>query len=264
MNNSFVKVLGVRIDTVDYESTLTLIQERISEHSTGNYICACNVHVIMVSQKDDELKNALHNSFLTVADGTPVVWAAKKLGASIKFTVRGTNLMLQSCAMAERFEYSVFLYGGKPQTLKKLVDNIGRQFPRLRIAGSYSPPFRLLTLEEKARIVEEINLAKPDILFVGLGAPKQEKWMSEHCKSIRVPLTIGVGAAFDFLSGEKEQAPAWMQARGLEWLFRLKNEPTRLLGRYMVYNPLFIFLFLGQLVRARLHIEQERNSGFLK
>lgn len=264
MNNSALRILEVRIDMVDYDSTLSQIKDNIKHHSFGNYICACNVHVIMVSRNDKELKNALDNSLLTVPDGLPVVWAARNLGASIKATVRGTNLMLRSCEMAERLGYSVFLYGGKPQTLKELREALLKHYPCLRITGVYSPPFRSLTLDEEKKIVEMINLSSPDILFVGLGAPKQEKWMADHCHRIKVPITIGVGAAFDFLSGEKKQAPAWMQARGLEWLFRLKTEPTRLWGRYMVYNPLFTFLFLGQLIKARLLGKQERNFRFLK
>jgi len=254
------RILGVRVDLVDYDTTAALIKECISQHSSGHYICACPVYPIMISQRDKELKKALDNSWLTVPDGMPVVWAIKLLGASITNSVRGTNLMLRSCGMAESHGYSIFLYGGKPRTLKKLEGNLLKRFPRLRISGAYSPPFQKNFSEENTRIIEMINLASPDILFIGLGAPKQEKWMANHCQMTKVPITIGVGAAFDFLSGEKKQAPAWMQARGLEWLFRLLSEPTRLWARYIIYNPLFVLLFLGQLIGSRLQVRRRRGS----
>jgi N-acetylglucosaminyldiphosphoundecaprenol N-acetyl-beta-D-mannosaminyltransferase len=254
-----VEILGVRIDLVDYESALGLMKKSISQHSLGKYICACPVHPIMVSQRDQEIRHALNTSWLNVPDGMPVVWAARLLGASISNNVRGTDLMLRCCEMAARHNYSVFLYGGKQVTLEKLETNLQKRFPGLRIAGAYSPPFRPLTSDEETKIVEMLNLASPDFLFVGLGAPKQEKWMADHCHKIKVPVTLGVGAAFDFLSEEKKQAPAWMQARGLEWLFRLLSEPTRLWVRYGIYNPLFVFSFLGQLVRTKLRLKMDEE-----
>lgn len=252
MNKSFVRILGIRIDMVDYEESLSRIRDCISKRSLGNYICVCPVHPIMVAQKDEELREAFENSWLTVADGKPVVWAARFLGGSIRNTVRGTNLTFQVSEMAEREGYSIFLYGSKPETLRKLKDNLLKRFPRLRIVGTYSPPFGNLTQHEKAGIIDMINSANPDILFVGLGAPKQEKWMASCCSSINVPVTLGVGAAFDFLAGEKKQAPVWMQARGLEWLFRLLSEPGRLWARYILYNPLYILLVVRQLLKEKL------------
>lgn len=228
------------------------MQGVISKRIFGKYISACPVHPIMVSVRDKEAKNALNNSWLTVPDGMPVVWAARMLGASIKDRVYGPDLMLRSCDAAERLGYSIFLYGGKPWTLKNLETSLLERFPHLRITGKYSPPFRKLSPSEDMRIIEMINSAHPDMLFVCLGAPKQDKWMFRHCKKIKVPVTVGVGAAFDFLSGEKKQAPAWMQAHGLEWFYRLLNEPSRLWSRYLINNPLFVLLFLGQLLGVRL------------
>ncbi len=247
-------VAGTRIHMVDYDQTIALIKDSIEKRVIGRYICACPVHPIMVSRRDHELKKALNKSWLTVPDGMPVVWAARMLGGSIIDRVYGPNLMLQICETAEMFGFSVFLYGGKPQTLRKLKRSLLERFPHLKIAGAYSPPFRSLSPEEEEAIITMINTASPDILFVGLGAPKQEKWMAKHCRKAKVNVMVGVGAAFDFLSGEKKQAPKWMQTRGLEWLFRLLSEPTRLWARYAVYNPLFVALFLGQLIRAKLCI----------
>lgn len=249
---SSTKVLGVRIDLVDYDTTVTLMKGCISQNLLGRYICACPVHPIMLSQRDQELKEALNSAWFTVPDGMPVVWAARCLGASIRNSVRGTNLMLRACKMAESNGHSIFLYGGKPQTLQKLKRNLLKNFPNLQISGIYSPPFRTLSLEEEANIVEMINLASPNFLFVCLGAPKQEKWMLNNCGKIKVPVTMGVGAAFDFLAGEKKQAPQWMRVIGLEWLFRLLSEPKRLWFRYIIYNPLFVLLFLFQLIGVEL------------
>ena len=261
----FVRVLGVRIDVVDYDKTKSLIKNCISGHSAGNYICVCPVHPIMVAQKDEELKEAFENSWLTVADGKPVAWAARLLGASIKNTVRGTNLTLQVLEVAEREGYSIFLYGSTEDTLGKLKGNLLKRFPRLRIVGTFSPPFRDLTEHERAGIIDMINSASPDVLFVGLGAPKQEKWMASCCSSINVPVTLGVGAAFDFLSDGKKEAPLWMQGAGIEWLFRLMSEPGRLWVRYVVYNPLYIFLIIRQLLRKKVfqaRFKLTRISGY--
>lgn len=251
MRKTSIQILGVRINLVDYESVLSFIKKCIRTRSLGHYICVCPVHPIMVSRSDHELKSALDKSLLAVPDGMPVVWAARLLGASIKERVYGPDLMLKTCKMAEEAGYSIFLYGGEPATLDKLIGKLLHQFPRLQIAGAYSPPFRKLLPGEKTAMIGMIKSTSPDILFVGLGVPKQEKWMADACPSIRVPVSIGVGAAFDFLSGEKKQAPGWMQYRGLEWLFRLANEPRRLWARYLVYNNLFIILFMKQFLSER-------------
>jgi N-acetylglucosaminyldiphosphoundecaprenol N-acetyl-beta-D-mannosaminyltransferase len=248
-NHPRISILGIRIDLLDYEKTLLLIEQCIAERMMGRYICASPVHPIMAAQKDRLLKDALNHSWLTVPDGMPVVWAARLLGGQINRRVYGPELMVRSCGLAARQGYSIFLYGATPQTLEKLQTALLERFPLLHISGVHSPPFRPLAPKEQAEIIELIEGASPDILFVGLGAPKQEKWMAALCPRMNVPVTMGVGAAFDFLAGQKRQAPSWMQARGLEWLFRLLNEPTRLWIRYLVYNPLFILLFLRQITK---------------
>jgi N-acetylglucosaminyldiphosphoundecaprenol N-acetyl-beta-D-mannosaminyltransferase len=245
-----LKILDVKIDLVDYTTALSLIKEGISKQLSGRYICASPVHPIIVSQKDKKVKDALNNSWLTVPDGKPVVWAARLLGGIIKKRVYGPELMLRSCKMAEHFGFSVFLYGGTPLSLKNLELNLKKLFPRLQIAGTHSPPFRKLSNKEEIMVNEMLNECHPDILFVGLGAPKQEKWMAKHCPKLNVPVTMGVGAAFDFIAGEKKQAPLWMQNAGFEWLFRLVNEPRRLWKRYLWGNAIFCFLFSINLIRA--------------
>jgi N-acetylglucosaminyldiphosphoundecaprenol N-acetyl-beta-D-mannosaminyltransferase len=251
-DKSFVRVLGVRINIVDYAKTLLIIKECIINQSLGNYICFSPVHPIMVSQRDLELKRALENSLLTVPDGMPVVWAAKLLGGTISDRVYGPNMTLRVCEEAEKSGFSIFLYGSHPHTLEKMRNNLLSRFRRLRVIGAYSPPFRNLSSSEEREVIQMIKSASPNILFVGLGAPKQEKWMAHYCPKLDVPISLGVGAAFDFLSGEKRQAPAWMQTRGLEWFYRLMCEPRRLGARYLIYNPLFMLNFLNQLLYHKI------------
>jgi N-acetylglucosaminyldiphosphoundecaprenol N-acetyl-beta-D-mannosaminyltransferase len=243
-------ILGVKIDLIDYETVINLIRKNIKNGFSGQYICASPVHPIIVSQKDKKAKDALNNSWLTVPDGKAVVWAARLLGGTIRNRAYGPELMLRSCKMAEQDGFSIFLYGGTSQALNKLELNFKKRFPRLKIAGTYSPPFRNLSNKEEIMVNEMLNTCHPDILFVGLGAPKQEKWMARHCPKLNVPVTMGVGAAFDFISGEKKQAPRWMQDAGIEWLFRLVYEPRRLWKRYLWGNLIFCFLLSINFVRA--------------
>ena len=245
-----LSILDVKIDLLDYSKVIALIKESITQQILGRYICASPVHPIVVSQKDKKLKDALNNSWLTLPDGMPVVWAARILGGAIKDRVYGPELMLRSCKMAEQCGFSIFLYGGTSWALDKFEFNLKKQFPLLKIAGAYSPPFRTLSVEEETDVNKMLKSCHPDMLFVGLGAPKQEKWMAKHCPQLDIPVTIGVGAAFDFISGEKRQAPYWLQNAGLEWLFRLASEPQRLWKRYLLGNIIFCFLLFKNLIIA--------------
>ena len=248
-------IMGIKINLVDYDKTVNLINEIILLRINSKYICACPVHPIMVAQRDKILRDAINSSWLSVPDGKPVVWAIKLLGYSLKNNVRGTELMLRTCKMSQMNDFSIFLLGGRPSTLQNLKHTLLNRFKGLRISGCYSPPFRKLSNYEENKIIEMINTTLPDVLFVGLGAPKQEKWMFKNCKKLYVPVTIGVGAAFDFIAGDKKQAPRWMQSAGLEWLFRLGNEPGRLFFRYFIYNLLFIFLIALNFLKPK-----HRNS----
>jgi exopolysaccharide biosynthesis WecB/TagA/CpsF family protein len=162
--------------------------------------------------------------------------------------------------MAEQLRFSVFFYGSTEKVLEKLKCKIFQQCPNLRIAGSLSPPYRLLTNEEKIEILKKINDASPDILFVGLGAPKQEKWMMDMCPRLEVPISFGAGAGFDFNSGGKKQAPLWMQKNGLEWLFRLCCEPNRLWKRYLFFNPLYVIFNLGYIGKKILSGDKKMKA----
>jgi N-acetylglucosaminyldiphosphoundecaprenol N-acetyl-beta-D-mannosaminyltransferase len=195
---------------------------------------------------------ALRGAALTVPDGMPLVWAANLLGAKLENRVYGPELMLRYCARCAERGHRVWLYGGRDQgSLAQLALNMHRENPGIRVVGGYSPPFRPLTLAEEDEIARQINAARPDVLWVGIGVPKQEKWMARMRSRLDVPVMCGVGAAFDFHAGRVSQAPDWMQRHGLEWSYRIMQEPRRLLPRYLYYNPRFMIAFGQQLVGER-------------
>jgi N-acetylglucosaminyldiphosphoundecaprenol N-acetyl-beta-D-mannosaminyltransferase len=255
-----VDVVDVPIAVTDYERTLDWIDAMVAERRPG-YVCACNTHTVMASQEDPELLAALRSPYaLNVPDGQPLVWALSALGHSLDDRVYGPELMARACARAaaetgQRF----YLYGGRDQdALIRLGTSLHKRFPGLNIAGAYSPPFRALTAEERAAVAEDINEAEADVVWVGIGVPKQEKWMAALRPSLEAPVLVGVGAAFDFLAGLVPQAPPMLQKAGLEWAFRLAQEPRRLWRRYLRYNPRFVTAFARQLAAHRAAGENRR------
>jgi N-acetylglucosaminyldiphosphoundecaprenol N-acetyl-beta-D-mannosaminyltransferase len=185
-----------------------------------------------------------------ITDGLPLVWVSLIKGRKID-RIRGSDLMLTLCHLSGEHGLSHFFYGGEPGIPERLTAELKKKFPWLNVVGAYSPPFRPLKKEEDEEIGRRINEAKPDILWVALGNPKQEIWMYEHRKMLDVPMIIGVGAAFDFLSGNVKHAPKWMQNAGLEWLFRLAHEPRRLWKRYLIGNVMFLILVLSDLLKTK-------------
>jgi N-acetylglucosaminyldiphosphoundecaprenol N-acetyl-beta-D-mannosaminyltransferase len=241
------KVLGVRLDAIQIPKAINLIKEFVKGSKTGYFIALIDSHQVMEGCKDPVFKAMLNSADLSLPDGMPLLWLAKKKGFLLKRRVYGPELM-ETFLSQTRGEYSHFFYGGKPKVTERLAQVLKQKYPELRISGFYSPPFKQLDEEEDAGIIDLINNAKPDILWVGLGVPKQEKWIYTHRQKIKVPVMIGVGAAFDFLSGSKPQAPSWMRESGLEWTFRLITEPKRLWYRYLVLGPKFvIYLMLEHL-----------------
>jgi N-acetylglucosaminyldiphosphoundecaprenol N-acetyl-beta-D-mannosaminyltransferase len=197
-----------------------------------HYVCVTGVHGVMESRRDKRLRQIHNDAGLVTPDGMPLVWLSLLHGHGYVERVYGPDLM--------------FFYGGGEGVHERLADSLLQRYPGLRVAGGYCPPFRLLTGEEDKQVAQAINATEPDIVWVGLSTPKQERWMAEHVGQLTAPVLIGVGAAFDFHSGLKKQAPHWMQRWGLEWLFRLASEPGRLWRRYLVNNPLFVLLTLQQ------------------
>jgi N-acetylglucosaminyldiphosphoundecaprenol N-acetyl-beta-D-mannosaminyltransferase len=244
-----VDLLGVPIALTDYERTLDWIGAAVNHRERG-YVCVCNVHTVMASREDPRLRSALLGSAMNVPDGQPLVWAANSLGHSLTSRVYGPELMARACARAVENKQRFYLYGGRNQgALVQLALNLRQRYPGVKIVGGYSPPHRPLAVEERDAVVEEINDGGADVVWVGIGVPKQEKWMAEMRPLLEAPVLVGVGAAFDFHAGLVSQAPNWLQEAGLEWAYRLAHEPRRLWRRYLRYNPRFLGAFGRQLVR---------------
>jgi N-acetylglucosaminyldiphosphoundecaprenol N-acetyl-beta-D-mannosaminyltransferase len=252
-----VPVLEVPLALTDYERTLDWIDSMAAVGARG-YVCVCNVHTVMASQEDAELRHALNASSLNVPDGQPLVWAINALGHELGGRVYGPELMSRACARAAMTAQRFYLYGGRNQgALVQLALNLRQRYPGVKIVGGYSPPHRPLNGEEEGAVIEEINRSRADVVWVGIGVPKQEKWMARMRPRLDAPVLIGVGAAFDFHAGLVPQAPNWLQEAGLEWAYRLAQEPRRLWRRYLRYNPRFVGAFTRQLVEHR----QTPHSG---
>lgn len=247
--NSKIVVLGMRIDMVQIPDVLCTIENWIRNKLFGNYISVSNVDSAIWSRKNIDFRNAVNNSSLSVPDGKALVLLARLYGYPLKRRVYGPELMEEFCKLANNRGYTNYFYGGTNKTLSKLTENLTVRFPNLKISGACSPPFRDLTCEEDRQIIETINKAKPDVLWVGIGCPKQEIWMYEHKDKLNVAAIVGVGAAFDFHAGTKKQAPYWMREHGLEWFFRLITEPRRLWKRYIVGGAVFIYNIIPDLAR---------------
>jgi N-acetylglucosaminyldiphosphoundecaprenol N-acetyl-beta-D-mannosaminyltransferase len=249
------EILGIPIAMTDYGQALDAMDGMIARRERG-YVCVAPVHAVMEAQRDAELRDALLGSSLTVPDGMPVVWAANLMGESLDDRVYGPELMHRYNERCRDRGHRVWLYGGRDQgSLAQLALNMHKVNPGMRIVGGYSPPFRPLTEAEEEEIARQINAARPDVLWVGIGVPKQEKWMARMRDRLDVPVMCGVGAAFDFLAGRISQAPEWMQRRGLEWSYRIAQEPRRLLPRYVSHNPRFLAAATRQIIveRRRSH-----------
>ncbi|HIK58131.1 MAG TPA: glycosyltransferase [Nitrospinaceae bacterium] len=246
-----LKVLGVNVDAIQIPEVISHMKDWIQNRDNGRYITVTGMHGVMEAQSDASFKNVLNAASLVVPDGMPLVWLLRRNGHStVKRRVYGPELMETFCRETGS-EYRHYFYGGARDVPERLAQTLHRKFG-LHVAGTYSPPFRSLTQVEDDDVLERINQARPDVLWVGIGCPKQERWMFEHKDQLHVPVIVGVGAAFDFLAGLKPSAPRWMQENGLEWLFRLSSEPRRLWHRYLVYGSKFVFyVFLEQAALKR-------------
>lgn len=244
-------ILGIPIAMTDYAQTMDVMDGMVARREPG-YVCAVAVHAVMVAHRDREMRDALLRSTLTVPDGMPLVWAANMLGENLPNRVYGPELMRRYSDRCAEKGHRVWLYGGRDQgSLVQLALKLRQRHPGITIVGGYAPPFRPLTGEEEDAICQQIDEARPDVLWVGIGVPKQEKWMARLRERLDVPVMCAVGAAFDFHADRISQAPSWMQERGLEWTYRIAQEPRRLLPRYVYYNPRFMLAFGRQLARER-------------
>ncbi len=239
-------VLGVRVSSLSLAQARDLIIAATRDRPPAAYVCFCDVNSVSCARRDPAHLAALNNSHLTTPDGMPLVWLGRRAGHRDINRVYGPDLLLEVCAATAGTELTHFFYGAAPGTADALAQKLQTRFPGLRIAGTHTPPFRELTDAEAAALEAKICALRPSFFWVGLSTPKQEKFMAAFAPRLDTGIMLGVGAAFDFLSGRVRQAPRWMQRSGLEWLFRLCSEPRRLAPRYFKNNPLFLLRLLAE------------------
>ena len=245
-----VNVLGVAVSPINMGLALERITQAVAEKQKG-YVCVTGVHGVSEAQRDPALRLILNRAFLCTPDGMPLVWVGRWQGQKQMDRVYGPDLMLAVMELSEKAGWRHFFYGGANGTAAALRIKLLERFPRLQISGVKEPPFRPLTPEEEEQLRQEVAAAQPDMMWIGLSTPKQERFMAEYLGRLDVTLMFGVGAAFDFHSGKMRQAPRWMQRSGLEWFFRLCCEPRRLWKRYLKNNPLFVARIVCQLAGLR-------------
>jgi N-acetylglucosaminyldiphosphoundecaprenol N-acetyl-beta-D-mannosaminyltransferase len=242
-------ILGMRVDGTSYDdaSDRILAWARMRD---ARYVCVATVNNVMVAHDDARFLGVMNQADLVTPDGMPLVWGLRLLGVHGATRVYGPDLTPIVLDKAERENVPVGFYGGSPEVLESFLQTVRRRWPRLTVAYAFSPPYRQLAETENATVIRDINESGARILFVGIGCPKQELWMAGHRDTIHA-VTVGVGAAFDFISGRKRQAPPFLQRMGLEWMFRLATEPRRLWKRYLRHNPRFVLLFGVQLLKSK-------------
>ena len=241
-------VLGVGVSAINMSDALKLFQCWLGNGGKG-YVCVTGVHGVMEAQRDPGFRRILNESLLTTPDGMPTVWIGKLQGFQSMGRVFGPDLMREVCRLSVENGYSHFFYGGRPGVADRLKAEMTKRFPGLRVAGTYTPPFGSLNRGEEAHLLEILAKSKPDIFWVGLSTPKQERFMAEYNGKIQAKIMVGVGAAFDLHTGLIKDAPNWMKASGMQWLHRLLQDPRRLWKRYLLNNPKFLWKISLQLTR---------------
>ena len=245
-----INVLGVGVSAINMGTALASIEDWINSEQR-HYVCITGVHGVMESRRDPELRRIHNGAGMVTPDGMPLVWLLWAAGRRNANRVYGPDLMFALLERSQARGHRHFFYGTSDATLERLRDNVLAHFPRLHVVGMHAPPFRALTAAEDATVMDMINAARPDVVWVGLGTPKQERWMADHRARLSAPVLIGVGAALNFHAGVVRQAPRLMQRSGTEWLFRLAMEPRRLWRRYLRNNPAFIWALSGQMLGVR-------------
>jgi len=252
MDIKTIKILGIRFARINMENALKVIEGSIAKRRKFQ-VCVTNAYSLVLMQKDEKFKDITDSADLVVADGKSLVWISRLYGEPIPERVAGPDLAYELCKTSAKKGYNLFFLGSSPTISRKMVERLKKMFPSLQIVGAYSPPFKKQLLKrQNEKMIALINKVKPDVLFVGLGAPKQEKWIWKHKDELQVLVSIGVGAAFDFIAGTVKRAPRWMQKCGLEWFFRLCQEPGRLWKRYLIGNAIFLWLVLKEFIKIRI------------
>jgi N-acetylglucosaminyldiphosphoundecaprenol N-acetyl-beta-D-mannosaminyltransferase len=264
------EILGIKFDLIDFANVLETIEQWKSS-GQRRYITLTNPHSVLLCHRSEQMKRATVRAGLTLPDGTGIILAARLLGYPHSGRLDGPTLMLHMCDMGRKHGYRHFFYGGIGNVAERLAERLCKLYPGLKVAGTYCPPFRPATDEEDRHAVQMINATSPDIVWIGLGAPKQERWMAAHIGRIRAAAMIGVGAAFDFHSGNVKWSPAWIRRLGMEWAYRLAQNPGRMWRRNVIDSPLFLskvmrqrFAMLwsnGYKISKRSEQEQARPNG---
>ena len=239
---TYCEILKTNINVTNMAETLQYLTGNL-ESLRGKYICVSNVHTTVMSYEDEAYRNIQNSAAMVLPDGKPLSVISRMRGFKEAQKVSGPDLMPEMFRLSEEKGYSHYFYGATEETLEKLKDTLLVRYPKLKIVGMYSPPFRPLTEDEDENIIRQINSVSPDFIWIGLGAPKQEQWMHAHRDKL-CGIMLGVGAGFDFHAGTVKRAPVWMQKSGLEWLYRLTQDPKRLFKRYTVTNTKFLWYLL--------------------
>lgn len=240
-------IITMAVDVTDVQKVIEAVKSCIASNQSS-YICVSNVHMCMETFDSLYFRQLVNSADLVIPDGRPIFWAQRILGFKDAHHVRGQDITEALCEISHREGINIGLYGGSSDTvLSNVVAALSAKYPNIKITYQYSPPFRALTSSETDKVIDDINNAKVDVLFVGIGCPKQEIWMAQQKGKINAVM-LGVGAAYDFISGEKKHAPKLLQKLGLEWLYRLCSEPKRLWKRYLKQNPRFIWYFTRQVI----------------
>jgi N-acetylglucosaminyldiphosphoundecaprenol N-acetyl-beta-D-mannosaminyltransferase len=245
-----VEILGISISAVDMQVAVGRISEWV-RHREARYVCAIDVSNLMLARSDQAHRTGLARAAMVTADGAPLAWVGRMKGHKSMKRVCGPDLLLEVCARSVSNGWTHYFYGGSEGVADDLATRLKARFPGLKVAGCEAPPFRPLTDNEREEMIARIKASRANIVWVGLGCPKQEAWMRENVSQLNGPVLIGIGAAFDFHSGRINRAPLWMRSHGLEWLHRLYSEPRRLWRRYLLSAPKFILLCLGEAIGVK-------------
>jgi N-acetylglucosaminyldiphosphoundecaprenol N-acetyl-beta-D-mannosaminyltransferase len=254
-------VLGVGISVINMNDALELSDSLIKSRDR-HYVCVTDVHTVIEAQSDAGFRAILNNSYMTTPDGMPLVWVGRLQGHKNMRRVYGPDYLMEMCRVSVERGYRHFFFGGKPGVADRLVAELQQKFPGIAIAGTYTPPFRPLTRSEEDELEDLVAQATPDVFWVGLGSPKQERFMAKYCGRLETKLMVGVGAAFDIHSGSVKEAPKWLKDAGLQWLHRLVQEPRRLWKRYLICVPGFIWNIGLQFLGVR-RLSAEARPGVL-
>jgi N-acetylglucosaminyldiphosphoundecaprenol N-acetyl-beta-D-mannosaminyltransferase len=238
-----VDLLGVPTDAQPFAAAIDTLSAWARDGDGRRYVCTCPVYTLMLCREQPSVLHAVARADMIAADGMPIVWLQRRLGHAAE-RVYGPDILMALCERGQTDQVRHFFWGGAPGVPERLVERLSARYPHLQIAGTHAPPRADVTDTPDPATIRILNAARPAVIWVGLGSPKQDRWMALHRPYLDAPLLIGVGAAFDMHAGGVRQAPRWMQRAGLEWLFRLGQEPRRLAKRYLVYNPRFVWLVL--------------------